>query len=120
MKAAMHDLPKQPLLSMGQVRHTRLRPAQNTFSYGVFTLMLPLRTLRREGSGALAHNLTSAGFIYHLSASPAAARSGRPCSMDSGTAAAASPACQAASGQARPSRRRAQAPSSVVLGAPAV
>lgn len=41
----MQKLPKQVLLSMGQVRHSRLRPAQNTFSYGVFTLMLPLRTL---------------------------------------------------------------------------
>jgi DUF1365 family protein len=41
----MQKLPKQALLSMGQVRHSRLRPAQNTFSYGVFTLMLPLRTL---------------------------------------------------------------------------
>ena len=43
----MQKLPKQALLSMGQVRHSRLRPAQNTFSYGVFTLMLPLRTLGR-------------------------------------------------------------------------
>ena len=50
----MQKLPKQALLSMGQVRHSRLRPAQNTFSYGVFTLMLPLRTLGRCGTaGAL-------------------------------------------------------------------
>ena len=52
----MHDLPKQALLSMGRVRHTRLRPAQNTFSYGVFTLMLPLRTL---GGAALPSRLCS-------------------------------------------------------------
>ena len=41
----MHTLAKQPLISMGQVRHSRLRPAVNSFRYGVYTLMLPLRTL---------------------------------------------------------------------------
>ncbi len=41
----MHTLQRQPLLSSGQVRHSRLRPAQNTFSYGVYTLLLPLRSL---------------------------------------------------------------------------
>ncbi len=41
----MHGLVKQPLISIGQVRHSRLRPAPNRFSYGVYTLMLPLRTL---------------------------------------------------------------------------
>ena len=45
----MQRLARQPLLSNGQVRHSRLRPAQNTFSYGVFTLLLPLRTLGTEG-----------------------------------------------------------------------
>lgn len=35
----------RPQLSIGQVRHSRLRPAKNAFSYRVFTLMLPLRTL---------------------------------------------------------------------------
>lgn len=34
-----------PMLSIGQVRHERLRPARNAFSYGVFTLFLPLRSL---------------------------------------------------------------------------
>ncbi len=38
-------LPLQALLCSGEVWHSRLRPATNTFSYGVFTLMLPLRTL---------------------------------------------------------------------------
>jgi DUF1365 family protein len=52
----MDKLPKQALLSMGQVRHSRLRPAQNTFSYGVFTLMLPLRSL---GDAALPSRLCS-------------------------------------------------------------
>ncbi|MFN9954016.1 MAG: DUF1365 family protein, partial [bacterium] len=55
-EAEMQKLPKQPLLSMGQVRHSRLRPAQNTFSYGVVTLMLPLRTL---GDAALPSRLCS-------------------------------------------------------------
>ena len=41
----MHTLAKQPLISMGQVRHSRLRPAPNSFRYGVYTLLLPLRTL---------------------------------------------------------------------------
>ena len=41
----MHTLAKQPLISMGQVRHSRLRPAVNSFRYGVYTLLLPLRTL---------------------------------------------------------------------------
>ncbi len=35
----------RPMLSMGAVRHERLRPARNAFSYGVFTLLLPLRSL---------------------------------------------------------------------------
>lgn len=41
-----------PLISNGLVRHSRLRPAENTFSYGVFTLMLPLRTLGDAGLGS--------------------------------------------------------------------
>lgn len=46
----------QPLIGFGQVRHARLRPARNVFAYPTYFLMLPLRTLHREGSGALAHN----------------------------------------------------------------
>lgn len=46
----------RPLLSIGQVRHSRLRPASNAFSYGVFTLMLPLRAL---GDGTLGSKLCS-------------------------------------------------------------
>ncbi len=52
----MHSLAKQPLISMGQVRHSRLRPALNSFRYGVYTLMLPLRTL---GDAALPSRLCS-------------------------------------------------------------
>lgn len=48
----MHRIAPRPLLSMGLVRHARLRPARNAFSYGVFTLMLPLRTLGDAGLGS--------------------------------------------------------------------
>ena len=44
------------LIGFGQVRHTRLRPARNAFEYPTYFLMLPLRTLHRDGSGVLAHN----------------------------------------------------------------
>ena len=45
-----------PLVGFGQVRHTRLRPARNAFAYPTYFLMLPLRSMHRAGSGALAHN----------------------------------------------------------------
>ena len=47
----MTELPR-PQLSIGQVRHRRLRPANNAFSYGVFTLMLPLRALGDASLGS--------------------------------------------------------------------
>lgn len=50
----------QPLIGFGQVRHTRLRPVRNAFAYPTFFLLLPLRTLHRAGSGALAHNRPAA------------------------------------------------------------
>jgi DUF1365 family protein len=46
----------QALIGFGQVRHTRLRPKRHAFAYPTFFLMLPLRTLQRTGSGALARN----------------------------------------------------------------
>jgi len=48
--------PGLPLIGSGQVRHTRLRPARHAFAYPTFFLMLPLRSMRRYGSGELAHN----------------------------------------------------------------
>ena len=48
------------LIGFGQVRHTRVRPARNAFAYPTYFLMLPLRTMHREGSGLLAHNRASA------------------------------------------------------------
>ncbi len=52
----MTQAPAQPLIGFGQVRHTRLRPARNAFAYPTYFLLLPMRALHRDGSGALAHN----------------------------------------------------------------
>ena len=43
-------------VGVGEVRHTRLRPARNAFAYPTFFLLLPMRELRVQGSGALARN----------------------------------------------------------------
>jgi uncharacterized protein len=43
-------------IGFGQVRHTRLRPAHNAFIYPTYFLLLPLRSLRANGSGSLARN----------------------------------------------------------------
>lgn len=53
-------LPVQPLIGFGQVMHKRLRPTVNAFNYPTYFLMLPMRSLHRDGSGALAHNRRSA------------------------------------------------------------
>jgi DUF1365 family protein len=45
-----------PLIGLGQVRHARLRPARNSFAYGTYFLMLPMRSLRAQPSKALARN----------------------------------------------------------------
>ena len=44
----------QPLLAFGEVRHARLRPARNAFTYPTMFVLLPLRSWR--GGGALARN----------------------------------------------------------------
>jgi DUF1365 family protein len=46
----------EPLIGIGQVRHTRLRPARNSFAYRTYFLMLPMRRLRAAPCTALAHN----------------------------------------------------------------
>ena len=48
--------PDVPLIGFGQVMHRRLRPAANAFNYPTYFLMLPMRSLHQNGSGALAHN----------------------------------------------------------------
>lgn len=40
----------QPKINFGLVKHRRLRPAQNAFGYGVFTLSIPMRSRRQNHS----------------------------------------------------------------------
>lgn len=47
-------------IGFGQVRHTRHRPRHNAFAYPTFFLMLPMRSLRAHGNGALARNRRAA------------------------------------------------------------
>lgn len=48
--------PALALLGFGQVRHTRLRPVRNAFTYGTYFLMLPMRSLQSHGPGTLVRN----------------------------------------------------------------
>ncbi len=48
------------LVGFGQVRHTRHRPRHNAFAYPTCFLMLPMRSLRTHGPGALARNRRAA------------------------------------------------------------
>ena len=50
----------KPLIGFGRVRHTRHRPRHNAFVYPTYFLMLPMRSLRRDGPGALARNRPAA------------------------------------------------------------
>ena len=47
-----------PELCFGNVHHNRLRPARNSFNYGVYFLRLPLRSLQQSPlkTGLLSHN----------------------------------------------------------------
>jgi DUF1365 family protein len=47
---------KQPLLGIGEVRHTRLRPSRHAFAYRTYFLLLPMRSLRERPAAALARN----------------------------------------------------------------
>lgn len=42
----------QPQLCLGQVRHTRLRPRRHFFSYGIYYLRLPLRSMGEQDFSA--------------------------------------------------------------------
>lgn len=55
---------RHALIGFGQVRHTRLRPARNAFSYPTYFLMLPMRSLARDGAGKLARNRFAAISFY--------------------------------------------------------
>jgi DUF1365 family protein len=48
--------PAQAMIGFGQVRHTRHRPTRNAFAYPTCFLLLPMRSLRAHGNGALARN----------------------------------------------------------------
>ena len=48
--------PSQALIGFGQVRHARLKPVRNAFTYGTYFLMLPMRSLAVAGPGALVRN----------------------------------------------------------------
>jgi DUF1365 family protein len=53
-----------PLIGFGEVRHTRLKPVRHAFVYGTYFLLLPMRTLAREGSSALVRNRWSPLSFY--------------------------------------------------------
>ena len=48
--------PPAPQIGIGQVRHHRLRPADNAFAYRSYFLWLPMRTLRHAPCPALKRN----------------------------------------------------------------
>jgi uncharacterized protein len=45
----------QPKINFGVVKHQRLRPARNSFGYGVFTLSIPMRA-RQQASDLLSRH----------------------------------------------------------------
>jgi DUF1365 family protein len=56
--------PATAQIGFGQVRHRRLKPVGNAFAYGTYFLMLPMRSLQRNGAGALARNRFAALSFY--------------------------------------------------------
>ncbi len=52
----MSSARESAMLGVGQVRHTRLRPHTNRFSYPTYFLMLPMRSLRARACAALPRN----------------------------------------------------------------
>jgi uncharacterized protein len=44
------------MMGFGTVRHIRMRPAHNAFAYPTYFLMLPMRSLARDGAGPLTRN----------------------------------------------------------------
>ena len=60
MNAARSTPFQPPEIGFGQVRHTRHRPKRHAFAYPTYFLMLPMRSLRAHGNGALARNRRAA------------------------------------------------------------
>jgi len=60
MTLAQHLPAAAAQIGFGQVRHTRHRPRRNAFAYPTYFLMLPMRSLRAHGPGALARNRRAA------------------------------------------------------------
>lgn len=60
MTQGLAPSPAVAQIGFGQVRHTRHRPRHHAFAYPTYFLMLPLRSLRAQGDGALARNRRAA------------------------------------------------------------
>ena len=56
--------PEAALIGFGQVHHRRLKPVGNAFTYPTYFLLLPMRSLQRNGPGALARNRRAALSFY--------------------------------------------------------
>ena len=56
MKTPARGHHAQPLLGLGQVRHTRLRPTRHAFDYATYFLLLPMRSLAAGTPTELAIN----------------------------------------------------------------
>lgn len=54
----MNSIPA--LIGFGQVRHARLKPRHHAFAYPTYFLLLPMRSLKANGPGALARNRRAA------------------------------------------------------------
>jgi uncharacterized protein len=52
------------MMGFGSVRHTRLRPARNSFAYPTYFFMLPMRSLNTQVNGELARNRPAAISFY--------------------------------------------------------
>jgi DUF1365 family protein len=52
----VNGAPPGPLLGVGEVRHTRLRPVRNAFVYPTYFLLLPMRAMRHQPAPTLARN----------------------------------------------------------------
>lgn len=72
----MPNLAARPMLGFGEVRHKRLRPVENAFSYGGYFLLLPMRTLaNRVDASASPLAINRPGWISFYDADHGDARS---------------------------------------------